>query len=164
MIDQKTLVAQWLNGLSLLHREHFTAAKACEQKNIYLGIPVIVLSTIVGSAVFASIQSTSTTNIKIVVGALSITAAILSGLQTFLKFSERAQRHKITATKYGVLRRELEQSIALASDGIRSCKFLDDFTDVSDRNNDRSGSAIDVLPVARRQAHKRAQRIANAIT
>ena len=125
MIDKKTLVTQWLNGLALLHRGHFTAAKACEQKNIYLGVPVIVLSTIVGSAVFASIQSTSTTSAKIVVGALSITAAIFSGLQTFLKFSERAERHKITATKYGILRRELEQSIALASDQIPEKAFLD---------------------------------------
>ncbi|MFN0277587.1 MAG: SLATT domain-containing protein [Pyrinomonadaceae bacterium] len=125
MIDQKTLVTQWLNGLSVLHRGHFTAAKACEQKNIYLGIPVIVLSTIVGSAVFASIQTDSATNTKIMVGALSIMAAIFSGLQTFLKFSERAERHKITATKYGILRRELEQSIVLTSDGIPEKAFLD---------------------------------------
>jgi hypothetical protein len=125
MTDKKTLVTQWLHGLSLLHREHFAAAKACEQKNIYLGIPVIVLSAIVGSAVFASIQSASTTNTKIIVGTLSIAAAIFSGLQTFLKFSERAERHKITATKYGMLRRELEQAIALASDGVPEKVFLD---------------------------------------
>ncbi len=125
MVDEDTLITQWLNGLSRLHRGHFAAAKACELNNVCLGVPVIVLTTIVGSAVFSSVQSDTSTSTKIIVGVLSITAAVLSGLQTFLKFSERAARHKVTATKYGILRRELEQAIALTGGRKLEKSFMD---------------------------------------
>jgi hypothetical protein len=41
----------------------------------------------------------------------SVLAAILAGLQTFLRYSERAERHRVSGGKYGTLRREIEQRL-----------------------------------------------------
>ncbi len=122
---QHKLLNQWLNGLAILHKCHFTAATSFERKNILLGIPVIVISAIVGSAAFASIETEANMITKIVVGVLSISAAIAASLQTFLKYSERAEKHKIAATSYGVLRRELEQSLAMAESRPITVEFMD---------------------------------------
>ncbi len=45
---------------------------------------------------------------KLVLGLISITAAVLASLQTFLSFAERANRHRVKASKYGAIRRDLE--------------------------------------------------------
>jgi len=46
---------------------------------------------------------------RIVAGLLSVLAAILASLQTFLKFSERAQMHREAGARFGALVKELEQ-------------------------------------------------------
>ena len=46
---------------------------------------------------------------QIVVGLASVAAAWLASLQTFLGYSERAEKHRIAGAKYGALGRELEQ-------------------------------------------------------
>jgi hypothetical protein len=47
--------------------------------------------------------------IKVALGLVSIAAAVLASLQTFLSFAERANRHRITGAKYGAIRRALEK-------------------------------------------------------
>lgn len=67
------------------------------------------------TAIFASIAQDSTAqSVKIAVGLISIIAAVLSALQTFLSYGELAQKHKVAGVKYGALRREIEE--ALTSD------------------------------------------------
>ena len=39
---------------------------------------------------------------------MSISAAVLASLQTFLAYSERAEKHRVAAAKYGALCRELD--------------------------------------------------------
>jgi hypothetical protein len=51
-------------------------------------------------------------SVRVATGIASVLAAILAGLQTFLRYSERAERHRVGAGKYGVLRREMEQKLA----------------------------------------------------
>jgi hypothetical protein len=38
----------------------------------------------------------------------SVTAAILTSLQTFLGYAEKAEKHRIAGAKYGAIGRELE--------------------------------------------------------
>ena len=49
------------------------------------------------------------------VGLTSIVTAILTGCQTFLRFSEKADAHRTAATKYSELRRLIEQSLSFPS-------------------------------------------------
>ncbi|ATP48081.1 hypothetical protein CR512_01400 [Pseudomonas putida] len=50
---------------------------------------------------------------KIVIGLLTLLAAILSSLQTFLKLEDRTNLHRISGAGYGQVRRKLELSMAL---------------------------------------------------
>jgi hypothetical protein len=74
-----------------------------------LGIPVVIVTTVVGTTVFSSLGQEPHVAVVIITGLLSVAAAILSSLQTFLSYSANAERHKAAAVKYGMLRRELEQ-------------------------------------------------------
>ena len=47
---------------------------------------------------------------------MSVAAAILTALETFFRFSERAERHVIAADWYSAVRRDLEELMALPPD------------------------------------------------
>ena len=47
-------------------------------------------------------------------GSGAFLAAALSALQTFLRFSERAEKHVVAADWYSAIRRDLDQLLALA--------------------------------------------------
>jgi hypothetical protein len=59
--------------------------------------------------VFATVQKQPEPWLQITVGLASVAAALLASLQTFLGYSERAEKHRIAGAKYGALGRELEQ-------------------------------------------------------
>jgi hypothetical protein len=49
------------------------------------------------------------------VGLASVAAALLTSLQTFLGYSERAEKHRLAGAKYGALGRELESLRSIAN-------------------------------------------------
>jgi hypothetical protein len=102
------LLTRWLKRARESLFSHYTAAENCAKLNRRLGIPVLILTTIVGTSVFASLQQKVDPILQILVGLISVAAAILSGLQTFLGFAERAEKHRMTAARYSALRREIE--------------------------------------------------------
>ena len=46
--------------------------------------------------------------LQILVGLASVATAILTSLQTFLGYGERAEKHRLAGAKYGALGRKLE--------------------------------------------------------
>ena len=91
---------------------HYEAAKPLSSLNNKLGIPVVILTTFVGTTVFATVEKEASGWLKIIVGLISVLSAVLASLQTFLQFSERAEKHRSTAARAGALRREIEQYFA----------------------------------------------------
>ncbi|MGH2636979.1 MAG: SLATT domain-containing protein [Actinomycetota bacterium] len=73
-----------------------------------LGIPVVILTSFVGTSLFASVNQQVGTNVKIAGGLISVVAAVLASLMTFLRFPERAEKHRVAAARYGALRREMD--------------------------------------------------------
>ena len=107
------LLEDWYRRLRYAQFAHYEAAKAFDRMNYWLGIPAVVLSTLVGTSVFASLgEAQVDQRVQITIGLTSVLAATLAGLQTFLRFSERAEKHRITASKYGALRREIEEILS----------------------------------------------------
>ena len=49
----------------------------------------------------------------VIVGTISVLAAVLSSLQTFLRYATRAEGHRIAALRYETLRREMATTLAL---------------------------------------------------
>lgn len=93
---------------AIVCRSHYLASARIGTFNNLLGVPVVVLTTIVGTSIFGTLNESPDLNWRIATGLLSITAAILASLQTFLKFSERSDKHKIAGSRYAAMRRRLE--------------------------------------------------------
>jgi hypothetical protein len=108
------LMDQWMRGLRISHRAHFEAAKYYERLHLTIGIPTVVISTLLGTTVFANLQYSDSDVVKSLLAILSVTMIALSSLQTFLRYSERSERHRTAAVQLGEVRRELEELLAFS--------------------------------------------------
>ena len=105
----RNLMETWYKRAEACHKCHFLASHRYSKYNHMIGIPTILFTTIVGTTVFASLSTESRLVIAtVVIGSVSMVAAILSSLQTFLGFSERADRHRDAGVKYGATGRKME--------------------------------------------------------
>lgn len=109
---KQELLERWHKRLRETQSSHYEAAKPLGSMNLKLGIPVVVLTTFVGTSVFATLQKDVDLYVKLLVGFISVAAAVLASLQTFLRFSEKAETHRTTGAKAGSVRREVEQLLA----------------------------------------------------
>jgi hypothetical protein len=103
------LLSKWHKRARINQLQHYEAADYYSKAHNAIGIPVVILSSIVGTTVFATLQKQVDVRIQIAVGALSVIAAVLTALQTFLRYSERAEKHRSTAAAYAVVRHRLER-------------------------------------------------------
>ena len=108
-----TLLRDWDRRAAASAETHYNHAARLSSRNVQLGIPVVALSTFVGTSVFATLQEDVSPYLRILVGAISVTAAVLASLQTFLRFAERAERHRVAADSWSAIRREISQMLAL---------------------------------------------------
>ena len=106
------LLAKWKQEILICHKAHFRAAALMQQRNRGFGVPVIVLSSIAGTAVFSSLEKAPELWQKMLVGFLSVASAVLASLQTFLKYGELAEKHSNASIRYGALQREVEEQEA----------------------------------------------------
>jgi len=107
--DAHRLLDEWHLRITTAQFGHQLQAERTREWNLFLGIPVVVATTIVGTSAFAAINNPSTNNgWKIAAGILSIFAAVLAAVQTFLGFGDRSERHRIAATRYASIRRSIE--------------------------------------------------------
>lgn len=106
---KRSLLEVWYRRAEACHKCHFLASHRYARYNYTIGIPAIVFTTAVGTSLFASLSMKSIAVIAtVIVGTVSMVAAILSSLQTFLGFSERADRHRDAGVKYGTMGRKME--------------------------------------------------------
>jgi hypothetical protein len=116
MDEPRDVVAAWYQRVTMTQRAHYLSVAHYSRKSYWFGIPVIALSTVVGTSVFATLQSQLQLWLQIAVGLASVLAAVMASLQTFLGFAERAEKHRIAGAKYGALGRELEALLASRND------------------------------------------------
>ncbi len=99
---------------------HYDAAQKFAKLHLWLGLPVIVLSTVVGTSVFASLQTSVADNasawLRITVGLLSVGSAVLASLQTFLRYPELAEKHRIAGAQFANLKHQIELLATLPPD------------------------------------------------
>ena len=106
--EVESLTQDWFRRCRESQMVHYEYASLLERRHLYFGVPAIVLSAVVGTAIFSTWGSTANTWLHIVFGLLSMLAAAVSALQTFLNLAERAAKHKSAGASYGAIRRELE--------------------------------------------------------
>ena len=108
-----SLLAQWQERAAISQDAHYVIATRLWRYDLLFGIPVVVLATVVGTSVFATLQEQVHVGLRIAVGIVSVLAAVLASLQTFLRFQERAEKHRAAAELWAAMRREIDQMLAL---------------------------------------------------
>ncbi len=111
-ITPEQLQAEWLSHCIELQYVHYTAGNIYARLNFLLGGPVVVLSAAAGTSTFVYLESGTNQVALIVTGIVSMSVAVLAGLQTFLRFSERAEQHRTVGARYGAIKRKIEQMSA----------------------------------------------------
>ena len=117
------LYASWHRRVAAAEHGHRLMADRLHRRYLLLGIAVVVFTTLVGMSAFASISKAHGNSIQgldidpdivlVAVGTVSVLAAVLSSLQTLLRYATRAEGHRIAALRYETLRRDMATTLAL---------------------------------------------------
>ena len=122
---------------------HYDMAERAKIRHKRLGIPVTVLTAIVGTAIFATLSSqTHNLRIQIATGLLSLTATVLAALQTFLNYSDQSAQHKSAAVKFEAIQHRLDIFILkLAAGDLQRDAALKEFEEIGQTLHDISAQA-----------------------
>lgn len=112
--EVEQLLATWLKRMDACQHAYYLEAERLKRWHFWLGIPAVIFSTVVGTAVFATLENQAVAvPARVIVALVSIAAAVLAGLQTFLRLSESAAEHAHAADWYAAIKRDIEQVRAL---------------------------------------------------
>ena len=107
--DTPALVMAWIRRARESQIRHYTMADRLTGCGRRLGLGVIGITAATGTSAFLSLVATAMSpDVRVVIGMTSLSAAVLASLQTFLRYSERAELHRRAGAQYGAVRRRLE--------------------------------------------------------
>ena len=103
----KAMCYRWLHGKS---HQYFSRA------NTWFTIPVIIMSTLTGTANFAQDKFEGSTKelVTVSIGAVNIFAGILTTIQQFLKISELNEAHRVSSLSWDKFYRNIKVELAKA--------------------------------------------------
>jgi hypothetical protein len=108
------VLEQWHRRVWASQLAHYRRATRLRRANIFLGLPVTTLTAVVGTSLFATLnEQRIPIALRITVGTISVAAAVLSAIQTFFGFAQRADKHVLAADWYAALRRKIEELRAM---------------------------------------------------
>ena len=115
---QEKILKNWGEIAACYRYLHFRSFERFKRQSMRFTLPVIVLSTITGTANFA--QSTFPTDwqeyVPAAIGALNLIAAIMTTISQFLKVNELQESHRVSSIQYGKLSRSIRLELMLPSD------------------------------------------------
>jgi len=111
------VISHWRFRVHRMQLAHYEAARKLETRHLWLGLPAIVLSTIVGTTVFTTISKGADVWQQMAAGLMSVTVAVLIALQTFLKYSELSEKHRSAGAKFANLKHRIELLSAMPPSG-----------------------------------------------
>jgi len=130
--QHETILRQWGEAAGCYRYMHHRAFLMYKRLSMRFTLPVIVLSTLTGTANFAQEQFPESVRgmVPSVIGGLNLIAGLVATIMQFLKINELMENHKAAALSYGLLSRNIRLTMALAreernSDGldfVNNCK------------------------------------------
>uniref|UniRef100_A0A6C0IYB2 SMODS and SLOG-associating 2TM effector domain-containing protein n=1 Tax=viral metagenome TaxID=1070528 RepID=A0A6C0IYB2_9ZZZZ len=112
--EEEILLKQWADNAKCYQWMHNKSRQIYQKKNAMYTIPVIIISTITGTANFA--QDRFSEKIKeyvvITIGSLSLIAGIITTVYQFLKISEINEGHRVAMLSWGKFSRNLEAELS----------------------------------------------------
>ena len=111
--EEEQMLKQWADKAQCYQWMHNRSREIYQSKNAWYTIPVIIISTIAGTANFA--QDRFADNIKeyvvISIGTLSIIAGIITTIYQFLKISEINEGHRTALLSWGKFHRNIDSEL-----------------------------------------------------
>lgn len=114
----ENVLRQWGEASACYRYMHHRAFLQFKRMSLRFNLPVIVLSTITGTANFA--QSTLPPSIQpaapSIIGGLNLIAGLIATIMQFLKVNELMENHRTAALGHGSLSRNIRLQLALPRD------------------------------------------------
>ena len=114
--EQEELLASWSERAAGYRWLHSRSEKLYRCRNYTFTIPVIILSTLTGTANFAMDSFVPEENKQMAmacVGGVNIFAGILSTLQNFLRYAELMESHRVCEVSWSKLSRDIAVELTL---------------------------------------------------
>lgn len=109
----ENLLEEWRKMALKATGRHSSACDYYERLDSVYGVGSTVLTAVVGSTVFVTLQSSAAEGIRIAAGVVGVIAAVASGIQTAAKYGQRAERHRQASRHYAVVVRQIAELRAL---------------------------------------------------
>ena len=148
--EQEQLMAEWSDIAACYRWLHDRTEKLFSSKNTWITIPVIILSTLTGTANFALgsfiTEEPQKTYAQAGIGAVSIFAGILSTLGNFFKFAQNSEANRVASIAWGKFQRLLAVELAInPDDRIEAMDFLKICRNDLDRLIEQSPPVPDIV-------------------
>lgn len=114
--EAEQLLKEWSEKASCYRWLNDRCEKIYRVRYYCFSIPVIVLSTLTGTANFGMssyVSEDAESTAKAIVGGLNLFAGLLSTLQTFLKIVEKMENHRSSGVSWSKLGRSIQIELAL---------------------------------------------------
>ncbi len=113
----ENLVAEWADKASCYQWMHQKTEVRFQRFNYYFTIPVIVMSTLTGTANFATSSIASGEQeqklVTFGIGAISLIAGIISTVANFLRYAQGSEAHRVAAISWGKFQRFISIELSL---------------------------------------------------
>lgn len=114
--SEEELLAKWADKATCYRWMHDKAEKMYSRQNMIITIPVIVLSTLTGTANFG-LSSMVPTNLQsyaqLGIGGVSLITGIISTIGNFLRYAQGMEAHRGAAISWGKLHRKISVELSL---------------------------------------------------
>ena len=113
--QQEDILKDWAEMAASYRWLHSRSYNEFKKQNMYFALPVIIISTITGTANFA--QSSFPPDVQpyapALIGFFNLTAGLITTIAQFLRVSEQMEGHRASSVEYGKLARNIEVELSL---------------------------------------------------
>lgn len=126
--QQEVVLKKWAETASSYRYLHDRSFQKYTSQNMWFAIPVIILSTITGTANFAqaSFPDSAKDIAPAIIGSLNLAAGLITTIAQFLRVSELLEGHRVASVAYGKFSRNItvELSLPIEERTIGGTEFL----------------------------------------
>lgn len=131
------ILKQWGEAAACYRYMHHRAYLLYKKLSMRFTIPVILLSTVTGTANFAqsSFPDNMRDTVPAIIGGMNLIAGLIATVMQFLSINELMENHRTAALAHGVLSRNIRLVLALPRNERKTSglKFVDDCKSEYDR-------------------------------
>jgi hypothetical protein len=124
--EARRVLENWHRRSREAQMASFNAAKWFRFWHFLVGIPLILVTAVTGTEEYRSAAALHQDFYRVSPEAIGIAVPIIVALQTFLSYSQRAEKFQHVGAQYSSIRRKIEQgAVFYMSDNSSSAAFLD---------------------------------------